>query len=865
LPIRGLIISVTGKGGEMPVGALFKHWSLRLLAPDRVLQHTYEAFKTLLSFDGRSHELMAEFEALYHEGRREDLARTRTRYRLFAEAVTGMITALERMHPGQAGALPDYYKKYDFYIRLLLAPPEEFLIPPYVLAHDSLVESKLTGNKCHNLLLIKHAAKARIPDGFTIAATTYGLLVARNRVRPAMDLLLAGIDPDSATSLDAASQALMTLVRRMEIPDQVTEAIIAEYDRLPATRSGEAPRVAVRSSALHEDGTHSFAGQYHSVLGVEREGLLHAYLEVVASKYTPQALLYRIHAGIGDEEAAMAVQVLVMIDAAASGVIYTRDPAAMNNGALLVHSIHGLGLPLVGGETMPDVFVFSQDSETPARVTAGLQQRQLVLQNGELREEPLDQKTINQHSINREQAMQLAGVARNLERFFGGPQDIEWALDGEQNLFILQSRPLRLESGLPVQENAADGTEGLLPLLSGARRAAGGVAHGIVHHWVQGETEFQSSGTILVTRHIAPSLVRHIPKLAAVICEQGSVSGHFATVCREFGVVLLVEASEAYTLLPQGVEVTVDGYGGRVYSGKIPGLLARSPKGGIPEDSAYARKLRALLDYITPLHLLDPADPDFRPQSCRSLHDIIRYAHEKAVQTMFGLGNIAGGASSQCLKLATELPLDIYLLDVGGAFADPDGETIAPAALRSAPFLALWQGLSHPEIDWQSHLHFDWKGFSDMALSGGIAAGGSKEFASYAVVGADYLNLNMRFGYHFTLIDCLCGIDSWANYCQLRFAGGGGDYQGRAVRVGLLRRILERLGFEISVQGDLLDGRLIGYPAAELQTLLVEVGRLLGMTKLLDMVLREEEVEQRVEQFFHGAEGIDGLASSPLQ
>lgn len=850
----------------MPVGALFKHWSLRLLAPDRVLQHTYEAFKTLLVFDGRSHELMAEFEALYHEGRREDLARTRTRYRLFAEAVAGMITALERMHPGQAGALPDYYKKYDFYIRLLLAPPEEFLIPPFVLAHNSLVEPKLAGNKSHTLLLVKHTIKACIPDGFTIAATTYGLLIAHNRVRPAMDLLLAGIDPDSAASLDAASQALMTLVRRMEIPDQVAQAILAEYDHLTATRSGEAPRVAVRSSALHEDGTHSFAGQYHSVLGVEREGLLHAYLEVVASKYTPQALLYRIHAGISDEEAAMAVLVLVMVDAAASGVVYTCDPAAMDNGALLVHSIHGLGLPLVGGEIVPDVFVFSQDRETPARVTAGMQQWQLVLRNGELREEPLAQKAINQRSINREQAMQLAGVARNLERFFGGPQDIEWALDGEQNLFILQSRPLQLERDRrPASENAVDGTEGLLPLLSGARRAAGGIAHGVVHHWVQGETELPSAGTILVTRHIAPSLVRHIPKLAAVICEQGSVSGHFATVCREFGVVLLVEAAEAYTLLSQGMEVTVDGYGGRVYSGKITGLLARSPKGGIPKDSAYARKLRALLDYITPLHLLDPADPDFRPQSCRSLHDIIRYVHEKAVQTMFGLGNIAGPTSSQCRKLATELPLDIYLLDVGGAFADPGGETITPASLRSAPFLALWRGLSHPEVDWQSHLHFDWKGFGDMALSGGIAAGGSKDFASYAVVGADYLNLNMRFGFHFTLIDCLCGIDSRANYCQLRFAGGGGDYQGRAVRVGLLRRILERLGFEVRVQGDLLDGRLIGYPAAELQTLLVEVGRLLGMTKLLDMVLREEEVEQRVEQFFHGAEGITGLESSPRQ
>lgn len=104
-----------------------------------------------------------------------------------------MIAALEAMHPGQAGALRDYFNKYDFYVRLLLAPPEEFLIPPYALAHDSLVEPSLVGNKSHHLLLLKHAAKAHIPDGFTIAAPTFGLLVAHNRLRPALDLLLSGI------------------------------------------------------------------------------------------------------------------------------------------------------------------------------------------------------------------------------------------------------------------------------------------------------------------------------------------------------------------------------------------------------------------------------------------------------------------------------------------------------------------------------------------------------------------------------------------------------------------------------------------------------------------------------------------------
>lgn len=358
---------------------------------------------------------------------------------------------------------------------------------------------------------------------------------------------------------------------------------------------------------------------------------------------------------------------------------------------------------------------------------------------------------------------------------------------------------------------------------------------------------------ILVSRHIAPSLVRHIDQLAAVVCEQGSVTGHFATVCREFGVVLLVGAGEALQRLQPGMEVTVDGYQGVVYEGVIPELLTPAIDRDQSGLGGYGERIRKILDYITPLHLIDPQASDFQPQSCRSMHDIIRYAHEMAVQAMFGLGEVTGGASSRSRKLATDLPLDIYLLDVGGAFADDGKEPILPHRLDSPPFLALWQGLSHPAIDWKSHLHFDWQGFGDMALSGGIADGNASQFGSYAVVSRDYLNLNMRFGFHFTLIDCLCSRESRANHCQLRFAGGGGDSKGRAIRILLLERILGRLGFEVQVQGDLLDARLSGWPSEDLLPLLSEVGRLLGMTKLLDMVLREEDINQRVEQFFNSA------------
>ena len=834
------------------LGALVKHWSERFLLPDRVLQRTYEAFKSLLVHDGASHNLMAEFEELYHDGRREDFSRTRRRYLRMAAAVEGMVSELERMNPGQAGGLRDYLKKYDFYARLLLEPPEQFLIPPFAVGHDEPVEAKLIGNKSHNLLRLQQAGAARVPAGFTITATTFSLLVEHNGLRPALDLLLANIVPEQPASLEEISQSLMTLVRRMEIPDAVQDEILDRFDHLGAEHTGPPLRVAVRSSALHEDSDHSFAGQYHSVLGVGRSGLLGAYLEVVASKYTPEALLYRISAGLSDEEAAMAVLVLTMVDAAASGVVYTRSPAPDGKGErLLVQSVSGLGLPLVGGEITPDMFLFAPGADRPDQALAGRQQQRLVLVDGTVRTEVMDDAAARPLSLAEDEAVRLAAAARQLEEFFGAPQDIEWAVDQERELYILQSRPLLSETEPDPQATVFQPTEP--PLVTGGRRASGELCDGLVHHLDPACGGDLPRGAVLVTRQIPPSLVRHIHRLAGVVCERGAVTGHFATVCREFGVVLLVEAADALELLPAGTQVVVDARAGAVYPGRLP--EGARPAGRDASADPYLHKLRGLLDYITPLHLVDPADSSFRPQSCRSLHDIIRYAHEKAMQTMFGLSDLASGKSSRCRLLDTDLAIDLYLLDVGNGFREPgDGETVAVDRVASRPFLALWQGLSHPDVDWDSHLHFDWKGFSDAALSGGVVSGGSREFASYAIVSGDYCNLNMRFGYHFTLVDCLCGDEARGNYCQLRFAGGGGDYQGRSLRIRLLTLILGRLGFEVTVKADLLDARIGEMDRDSLVELLATVGRLLGATKLLDMVLKDEhQLEPFAAQFFAGA------------
>ena len=175
------------------------------------------------------------------------------------------------------------------------------------------VEAALVGNKSRNLMLAGQAMATVVPAGFTITSTVGELLIAHNGVRPAIDRLLASIDPQALPDLEAVSQALTTLILRMEVPEAVTQAILDGYDSLTARHRKEARLVAVRSSGAFEDGLHSFAGQYRSILGVGRDGLVTAYLEVLASKYSPEALQYRIRAGLSDEESTMAVLVLGFI------------------------------------------------------------------------------------------------------------------------------------------------------------------------------------------------------------------------------------------------------------------------------------------------------------------------------------------------------------------------------------------------------------------------------------------------------------------------------------------------------------------------------------------------------------------------
>jgi pyruvate,water dikinase len=226
--------------------------------------------------------------------------------------------------------------------------------------------------------------------------------------------------------------------------------------------------------------------------------------------------------------------------------------------------------------------------------------------------------------------------------------------------------------------------------------------------------------------------------------------------------------------------------------------------------------------------------------------------HEKAVEEMFSLGVGRKRALGGAKKLTTGLPITIYVLDLGGGLRSESArrKTITLEDIVNLPLKILWRGLNHPSVHWSTEVrHFDWEEFD--RISAGIVSFESQLLSSFALVSVDYLNINIRFGYHFVVLDTLCGDGLSENTIALRFEGGGATYEGRRLRALFMERVLRNLGFHVHREGDMIESQLKGASFKTAEEGLKAVGRLLGATRLLDMRLKGEEDVDRLAAEFH--------------
>lgn len=841
----------------MYLSNLFKHWTLKVFHPSLLAREKYEAFRNLLEYDKRSHELIADIEQIYYDQLKVDFAAIEQKLEQLSASVAKIVESLREICPTCYPKLDDYFRKIDRKIRQILPSDLPDCAPPFVLTLDQIALDShlLVGGKAFNLAANGKTLGLPVPRGFVITANSYNYFLETNNLRQMIDGKLAQLDINSAHSLEKTSKVLVESILSAQVPEAIEEEIIAALQEITEDQKGRRG-VSVRSSAVGEDGAASFAGQYESVLNVEPNGVVHSYKEVIASKYSPRALTYRINHGLSDRNTPMAVLVLEMIDAGASGVVYTVDPEEPDDVALVIHCTWGLGKLLVDGSVTPSVirvkreppYELERDKEILQPIKA------ISARNGGIQIVSGMKDLPANLALDDDSARNLVEWAIRLEDLHGVPQDIEWCMDNQGKLFILQSRPLHIEHAEPEMIDCSNIGVNNRVLLSGGNRGCGGIAAGEVYK-VEASKDLESlpMGAIVVTKVPSPDLVKVVGKIAAVITDVGSAAGHFASVAREFGIPTLVNTGNATRILTSGDKVTVYADAKVVYEGVVQQLLesacgARS----LLVDSPFMAKTKELLDYISPLNLVDPMSESFAPEACKTLHDILRFAHEKSVYEMFsrrGLGK-RGGKGAQ--KLISDVPIAVHLLDVGeGLRPEAKAKREVPLEeIASVPFRALWKGLGHPDIYWDPKLkHFDWEEFD--RISGGIVPLDS--LGSYAVLSSDYLNLNIHFGYHFVVLDTLCGEDSQNNYIVLRFAGGGGEKHSRSLRVKFLGEIFSHFDFKIQIKGDLIEAQFSRDDKSVIEDKLEKIGLLLGCTRLLDLALSDEkDVEALVKKFLGG-------------
>jgi pyruvate,water dikinase len=237
-------------------------------------------------------------------------------------------------------------------------------------------------------------------------------------------------------------------------------------------------------------------------------------------------------------------------------------------------------------------------------------------------------------------------------------------------------------------------------------------------------------------------------------------------------------------------------------------------------------------------------------------HDVIRFSHEIAMKEMFFLSD-SGGGGAMSVKLKSNIPLVLYCIDLGGGLKEmlTTCDTITPDHIESVPMKALWSGFTHPGITWSGSVNFDFGNLMTLIASSATAeiGGGMPGGDSYATLSRDYLNLSAKFGYHFANVDAFCCEEEAQNHILLQFSGGVGSYVGKSLRINFLANVLGRLGFTITVTGDLLEASIKGYDMKLMEYTLDRLGRLLASSRLLDMAIPNQiQVDRMTEAFFNG-------------
>ena len=851
--------------------SLFKGWrQWRHKDGKRPLVELFGCFSNLLEVNNQILAAMASMNGKLGGSYIFDGQYIRSASRELEDLVHKLIAALDTLAPEKYAGLNASYRNICAEIESELAGHMVIPARHMVLGFQEITaeDMEAVGAKNAHLALIRNNLGLSVPHGLAATTRAFQSYLEHNRLNEPI-ARLEGEWRSGRMRVEEASKKIRELLLAGEFPPRVRKALNRAADSLRQAMDGRDVGLAVRSSAWGEDGEHSFAGQYLSLLNEPLDHLPDAYRQVVASAYSVSAMEYRRDMGFTENEVFMAVSFQMMIPVRTSGVVYTLSPQGSKDDTLVVAGTWGLGAAMVGGNVPADRFIISRSlpHENISHSVARKEQALRIVPGGGVRIEPVNKKFQNEPCLRPEEIQLLARTALHLERYFKKPQDIEFAFDDAGQLFILQARPLHIQTlatSLPSMELC----ESLLsyPVLMSARGdvAQQGIATGPVFLVRKGRPLHECpQGAIVVAPHSSPAFASILRRAVGVITDVGSPVGHMATIAREYRVPALLNTGNATRILTDGQIITLDAEQKVVYLGQVDELCMHDLTGESFADSYEYRLLRRVLKRISPLNLVDPSDRNFTPEGCRTLHDITRFVHEKAVDELLTI-NYADTVDSASLsgRLKLSIPMDLMLMDIGGglhaAAADSGAplpgrrRRVEPDQIRSVPMRAFIEGVISPGVWESTPVSVDFSSFmSSMTRTFSTELADPQYVGqNLSVISDRYTHISLRLGYHFTMIDSYISENVADNYAYFRFTGGVTGTTRRTRRARFLAEVLERHDFMTTIQEDLVVGRIKKLEVPAMLRRVRILGLLVAYTRQLDVAMvDDDQISKHAEAF----------------
>ncbi|UOK44287.1 phosphoenolpyruvate synthase [Bacillus tropicus] len=306
----------------------------------------------------------------------------------------------------------------------------------------------LVGGKGLNLGELSNIQGIEVPEGFCVTTVGYEKAIEQNENLQTLLQQLTKLKLEDRAQIGEMSKEIREVIMAVQIPSDVVEAV-AHY----LSRFGNEHAYAVRSSATAEDLPYaSFAGQQDTYLNIiGKEAILQHVRKCWASLFTERTVIYRMQNGFEHNQVSICVVVQKMVFPEASGILFTADPITSSRKILSIDASFGLGEALVSGLVSADNYKV-KEGKIVDKVISTKKVAIYALKEGGTETKQINSAQQKIQTLSEQQILQLAQIGRQIEAYFGCPQDIEWCLV-DNTFYIVQSRPITTLYPIPEEND----------------------------------------------------------------------------------------------------------------------------------------------------------------------------------------------------------------------------------------------------------------------------------------------------------------------------------------------------------------------------------------------------------------------------